>query len=1115
MHSGRRILSALMSLALVLSLLGTSLAFAATEGETESNPPTFEGLADDSVSSVGDSVNLDEGSDYGIWVDPADVIEYVYVDEKIVALGQEQNIVFGLFDEQAVITQAEISFINSDTDERLSYPATVMVDNAALFTLVFTEDDDTALYCLIEISYCIVDSDETYRADFSSLSEEQDGGSYCFDVVTPQVFEVMGATPTEDGEVTAFVITDEGEFIAADSIEDALAIAVNDLPSSEQSGDSAATIVPLSEAIESASSSLQPFAVSSAQADYLIVALDPGHGAGDPGTQHNGVDEKDLNWKIALSCYNELLKYTGVSPMFTRAENVNPGLQNRVDWAVACGADVFVSLHNNSGSLPNTGTGSEVWIPNNASYLNSTTHVIGEQLGNKILAQLSSLGLYNRGVKTRNSETNERYPDGNLADYHAVIRASRLAGIPGIIIEHAFVDNDSDVALLKDDAFLASLGIADATGIANQYNLITHTSAQSSALLKYRSHIGHLGWETYVYDQKVSGTVGKGKAIEAFTIELQNQPTTGSIRYNANLIGSGWQGWKSSGQEAGTTGIQATVQALQIELSGNMAAQYDIYYRVHCQGFGWLDWAKNGALAGSINYNYRAEALQIAIVPKNTAAPGPTDTPFRQGGSVATSVTYDAHVATVGWQNAVKDGATAGTTGRSLAIEALKIDLTNREFGGNIEYNAHCAYLGWQGWKSNSAVAGTTGQSRQIEALQIRLTGDMAIYYDVYYRAHCQNFGWLGWAKNGACAGSGGYGFRMEALQIRLVAKGGAAPGSTNNAYIQPSYIQYQTHVAEIGWQGLVRDGATAGTTGRSLRIEALAVALVNPPHSGGIEYNAHCANIGWQGWKNNGQIAGTTGQSRQVEAVQIRLSGDMATFYDVYYRAHCQEFGWLGWAKNGESAGTAGYAYRMEALQIALVAKGGAAPGNTGGAFSEKSPTAGTPIMGGTNTTVDQMVRRYNATGRAYPSSVYSSKGAPTIRDFCQIVYEEATAEGVRPEVMFCQAMYETGWLGFGGLVKAEQCNFGGLGATGAGVGGATFSNVREGVRAHVQHLKAYAVPGLKESDLRYPCVDPRFNLVSKGSAPTLEALNGKWAVPGDGYGERIRDMINDLYRA
>ena len=112
---------------------------------------------------------------------------------------------------------------------------------------------------------------------------------------------------------------------------------------------------------------------------------------------------------------------------------------------------------------------------------------------------------------------------------------------------------------------------------------------------------------------------------------------------------------------------------------------------------------------------------------------------------------------------------------------------------------------------------------------------------------------------------------------------------------------------------------------------------------------------------------------------------------------------------------------------------------------------------MGKSTVTVDQMVKMYNDSGKKYPS-IYKDKGAKNIKKFCQIVLEESEKEGVRAEVIFAQVCLETGYLSFGGQVSAEQCNFSGLGATDDGAAGATFKNVRTGIRAQVQHLKGYA---------------------------------------------------------
>ena len=144
----------------------------------------------------------------------------------------------------------------------------------------------------------------------------------------------------------------------------------------------------------------------------------------------------------------------------------------------------------------------------------------------------------------------------------------------------------------------------------------------------------------------------------------------------------------------------------------------------------------------------------------------------------------------------------------------------------------------------------------------------------------------------------------------------------------------------------------------------------------------------------------------------------------------------------------------------------------------------------------------------KGFPSAVYTDRGVSNIRDFCRILYEEAQSEGVSPEVLYGQVMKETGYLKFGNLVQPDQCNFGGLGATGAGNPGYSFGSVREGLRAQVQHLKAYG----STDPLVNPCIDARFKYVSRGCAPRTIDLNGKWAVPGVGYGESIDAIAKEV---
>lgn len=525
-----------------------------------------------------------------------------------------------------------------------------------------------------------------------------------------------------------------------------------------------------------------------------------------------------------------------------------------------------------------------------------------------------------------------------------------------------------------------------------------------------------------------------------------------------------------------------------------------------------------------LNSDAKLQKLGVADANGIVSALGLTKASENSVVTSSPSISYQTHVQDYGWQSWKLNGEVSGTVGQSKRLEGINIKLSN--INGNIEYKTHVQDYGWQDWKSNGQMSGTTGQSKRLEAIQIKLSGEAANQYDVYYRVHAQDYGWLDWAKNGESAGTEGYSKRLEGIQIVLVKKGESAPGSTSRPFIC-KMIKYQTHVQNIGWQGEKADGEMSGTTGQSLRLEAIKIQL-SSSIDGGIVYKTHVQDYGWQNFVANGQASGTSGQAKRLEAIQMQLTGNAKNQYDLYYRVHAQNFGWLGWAKNGESAGTAGYSYRLEGIQIVLVPKGGNAPGSTSKHYYNKGYAPDDeniylPIMGSTQTSVDQMVRYYNANTSGYDTfkSKYDGKydgclakgGASTINQFAQIVYEEAIAEGVKPEVVFTQCMKETAFLKYGGEVNPNQYNFAGIGATGS-VHGATFENVRMGIRAQVQHLKAYG----SLDKLINQCVDPRFNLVSRGSAKYVEWLGKKENPTGSGwatsknYGHDIVNMINVL---
>ena len=179
--------------------------------------------------------------------------------------------------------------------------------------------------------------------------------------------------------------------------------------------------------------------------------------------------------------------------------------------------------------------------------------------------------------------------------------------------------------------------------------------------------------------------------------------------------------------------------------------------------------------------------------------------------------------------------------------------------------------------------------------------------------------------------------------------------------------------------------------------------------------------------------------------------------------------------------------------------------------AFGLSKTGSGTAITGSTSRTASQLAAYYDKYSPIEYPTYYKNNDAEakTLEEFCQIYIDEAKAENINVDVAFCQAMLETGWLQFKGSVNIDKFNFAGIGAVDSNpsAGAARFSSVREGIRAQIQHLKAYA----NKESLVNACVDPRFNLVTRGSAPNVENLSGKWASDKE-YGNKIVQLINKL---
>lgn len=458
--------------------------------------------------------------------------------------------------------------------------------------------------------------------------------------------------------------------------------------------------------------------------------------------------------------------------------------------------------------------------------------------------------------------------------------------------------------------------------------------------VQYCGHVQKLGWSDYVQDGEEAGTTGQGLRVEALKIKLNlgNSGLTGGIQYRMHVQSYGWMQWVQDDAIGGTEGESKRVEAMQIQLYGEVANEYDVYYAVHAQKKGWMAWASNGEYAGTAAQSLRLEAVKIVLVPKGGAAPSSDFVQFNKSFD-APLLTVKAHVQHYGWMAAVYNGETAGTTGESLRLEALKVEMPGVLVSGTVKMSGHVQGIGWTDYADGTA--GTTGSGKRLEAIRMYVDGEAGEQYDIYYRAHVAHLGWLSWAKNDEVAGTTNMSNRIEAVQIKLVPKGGEAPSNADSAEAEAcvtgTNLLYKAHCQTIGWQDEVQNGGVAGTTGQNKRLEAFTARISGGNVGGGVTYNAYVSGSGWQGSRSNNDVAGTTGTGKGIEAIQIKLTGRAAKMYDLYYRTHVAGAGWLGWAGNGQTAGAPDTGHSVQAIQICMVPKGAGAPGSTDGATVDR----------------------------------------------------------------------------------------------------------------------------------------------------------------------------------
>ena len=413
-----------------------------TEDESHDSTKNQGEVAED---ENGEEQTTDENISSGL-------INYLGVDKPYLTSPDTQNIVVSYGDGTEEITEAKIVYQKADGTV---YEEQMTERKSELFLFQHTfNSEDKGVYTVVRF-LCVENGVE------KSIELEAIGikAQFGVDEKYPGYQTGDEAANTEDVEISVVDAQSNEESKKIEgNVEEAIADTVDAVGTSNDSND---------------------ISTYSAKSNVVVV-LDPGHGGSDSGAVGYGLQEKDLTLKIAQYCKEELEQYPGITVYMTREDDRYLGnsvgdtasdLENRVNKAAEWGADLLVSIHINAGG----GTGAEVYYPN--SNYNSEIGSQGEDVAAKIQKELVALGLRDRGIKFK-TVNYDQYPDGSLEDYYGIIRRSKYAGFPGIIVEHAFIDNETDAEKLKSESFLKQCGVADATGIANHFGLSKYRSVQ-------------------------------------------------------------------------------------------------------------------------------------------------------------------------------------------------------------------------------------------------------------------------------------------------------------------------------------------------------------------------------------------------------------------------------------------------------------------------------------------------------------------------------------------------------------------------------------------------------------------------------------------------------------
>lgn len=1124
MHKNiKPILALVLSLVLSVSTLSNMYTVRADDEITQEEPvveetQTEEETTEEQVPTVEEQTPSEEEKVPAEEEEPvveeeqlgdSNMMEYFLVDNPVLSSGEAENFVLSLNNAEGY-SDFRLT-IQKEDGTSFDLECSEQVDNLVKFSRVFTEEEK-GQYSVTTLHY--VYNGQAYYLNFSDLEMDVKFG-------VDQEYDGYDATLPD---------------LTEDSISSEGIIEVTDVNKAEEE-------IVNGVASQPATMSVDEF--SKHATGGMTICLDPGHGGSDSGATAFGAKESNLTLKIAQYCKEELAKYD-VNVVMTRttdtrlSEEAAMDLKNRVEVAKKAGASYFISIHINSAQN-SAAHGAEVYYPNTSGNKNLSTN--GQNLAKAIQKQLTALGLYDRGIKIRNytDGTTSSNPNSSDQDYYGVIRYAKQANITGLIVEHCFISNKDEFdKYLGSNAKLQQLGIADAKGIVSalglqlkNQSLDTLAKDNRNVLADGTYNIQSLVNPNYVLDI-YGGYTTNGANVQLYrsndteaqlfkvTHDSQGYVTFtnvksgkvldvygGTKKNNQNIWqfssnGSRAQKWIVKPDGNGYVIISALDSNYVLDLStGKAVNSSNIQLYTYC-GSNAQRWKFSKLVSKTDKLN------SLAQLNKNVLADGT----YVISTALSSNYVLDVYGGYT-WNKAnVQLFAKNGTDAQAFKVTHDSqgyVTFTNVNSGKVLEVagsragnNANVQQYSLDGSRAQKWVVQKYGSGYIIiSALDPNFVLDLSgalvmngrnigLYQNNGSKAQQWNFSKhmtdrercdLFAAQNKGKMPDGVYYIKNKNVNYALDVYGGSLYGGANIQLYSLNRSNAQkwkiTHDSK-GYVMFQNVGSgmylTAGGSGNSANV-----------------YQQKQSNGYNQKWiimfdtNSNLRIVSALHSNRvlDIHGGMIRNFSNIQLYDSNNSNAQKWVFEYIN-------------------------------TNATGGLMQ---------IMGTSQTTVAQMVRYYNANASGYDTfkAKYNGKydgclakgGASTINQFAQIFYEEATAEGVRAEVAFTQCMKETGFLKYGGDVLPNQYNFAGIGATGA-VHGASFSNVRMGVRAQIQHLKAYG----SISPLTNPCVDPRFNLVKRGSAQYVEWLgikenpNGYGWATSKNYGHDIVSMVNSLLR-